>query len=58
MGDSPEDAADYVLRTIDPYEFLQKPLEESELRQILRKVRRMGEATRVMIVDDSKRRGG
>jgi CheY-like chemotaxis protein len=54
MGDSAEDAADYVLRTIDPYEFLQKPLEERELRQILRNARRMREAVRVMIVDDSK----
>jgi CheY-like chemotaxis protein len=54
MGDSPDDAADYVLRTIDPYEFLQKPLEERELRQILRNMQRMREATRVMIVDDSK----
>jgi CheY-like chemotaxis protein len=54
MGDSPDDAADRMLRTIDPYEFVQKPLEERELRQIFRNVRRMREATRVMIVDDSK----
>jgi CheY-like chemotaxis protein len=54
MGDSPDDAADRMLRTIDPYEFVQKPLEDRELRQIFRNVRRMREATRVMIVDDSK----
>ena len=54
MGDSSEDAADRILRTIDPYEFMQKPLEERELRQILHNVRRMREPIRVMIVDDSK----
>jgi CheY-like chemotaxis protein len=54
MGDSSEDAADRTLRSIDPYEFMQKPLEERELRQILDNVGRMREATRVLIVDDSK----
>jgi CheY-like chemotaxis protein len=49
MGDSPEDATDRMLRTIDAYEFVQKPLEERELRQILATVRRMREATRVMM---------
>lgn len=54
MGDAPEDAADRMLRTIAPYEFMQKPLEEGELRQIIGNVRRMRETTRVLIVDDSK----
>jgi CheY-like chemotaxis protein len=54
MGDSAEDGADRMLRSIDPYEFMQKPLEERELRQILGNVARMREPTRVMIVDDSK----
>ncbi|HEX8168809.1 MAG TPA: response regulator [Beijerinckiaceae bacterium] len=54
MGDTPEDAADRTLRSIDPYEFMQKPLEERELRQVLGAVSRMREPARVMIVDDSK----
>src|SRR3954471_5807669 len=54
MGDGPEDAADRTLRGIDPYEFMQKPLEERELRRIFRNVERMRDATRVLIVDDSK----
>jgi CheY-like chemotaxis protein len=54
MGDSAEDAADRMLRSIDPYEFMQKPLEQRELRQILGSVSRMRETTRVLIVDDSK----
>lgn len=54
MGDAPEDAADRMLRTIAPYEFMQKPLEEGELRQVIGNVRRMRETTRVLIVDDSK----
>jgi CheY-like chemotaxis protein len=54
MGDTAEDAADRMLRSIDPYEFMQKPLEERELRQILGCVARMREPTRVMVVDDSK----
>lgn len=54
MGDAPEDAADRMLRTIDAYEFMQKPLEENELRQIIDNVRRMRETSRVLIVDDSK----
>src|SRR3712207_6219459 len=54
MGDSAEDAADRMLRSIDPYEFMQKPLEERELRQVLGSVARMREPARVMIVDDSK----
>jgi CheY-like chemotaxis protein len=54
MGDSSEDGADRMLRSIEPYEFMQKPLEERELRQILGSVSRMRETTRVMIVDDSK----
>ena len=54
MGDSAEDAADRMLRSIDPYEFMQKPLEERELAQVLGAVARMREPTRVMLVDDSK----
>lgn len=54
MGDAPEDADDRMLQTIDAYEFMQKPLEESELRQIVNNVRRMRETSRVLIVDDSK----
>jgi CheY-like chemotaxis protein len=54
MGDSAEDAADQTLRTIESYEFMQKPLEERELRQIIANVMRMREPTRVLIVDDSK----
>src|SRR5215217_510862 len=38
MGEGPEDAADRTLRGIDPYEFMQKPLEERELRRIFRNV--------------------
>jgi CheY-like chemotaxis protein len=54
MGDGPEDAADRTLRGIDPYEFMQKPLEERELRRIFRNVERMRDASRVLVVDDSK----
>ena len=54
MGDGPEDAADRTLRGIDPYEFMQKPLEERELRQIFRNVERMRDVSRVLVVDDSK----
>src|SRR5215207_3940431 len=54
MGDGPEDAADRTLRGIDPYEFMQKPLEERELRQIFGNVWRMRDVSRVLVVDDSK----
>jgi CheY-like chemotaxis protein len=54
MGEGPEDAADRMLRGVDPYEFMQKPIEERELGRIFRNVERMREPTRVMIVDDSK----
>jgi CheY-like chemotaxis protein len=54
MGDGPEDAVDRTLRGIDPYEFMQKPLEERELRQIFRNVERMRDVSRVLVVDDSK----
>ena len=54
MGEGPEDAADRTLRGIDPYEFMQKPLEERELRRIFRNVERMRDVSRVLVVDDSK----
>jgi CheY-like chemotaxis protein len=54
MGDSPEDAADPLLREIEAYEVLQKPLEEQELRQIFANVIRMQAPTRALVVDDSK----
>ncbi len=54
MGDSQDDLADPLVRDIEAYEFLQKPLEEQELRQIFANVRRMREPTRALIVDDSK----
>src|SRR3954464_9662025 len=54
MGDGPEDAADRTLRGIDPYEFMQKPLEERELPRIFRNVERMRDVSRVLVLADSK----
>jgi CheY-like chemotaxis protein len=41
-------------REIEAYEILEKPLEESEIRQILMNYLRMNEQCRVLVADDSK----
>jgi CheY-like chemotaxis protein len=42
------------LREIEAYEFLEKPLEEEEIRQIIANYLRMKEPCRVLVADDSK----
>lgn len=54
MGDQPEDAWSEAVLAARPYEFLQKPLEEDELRLIFGNLARMKEVSRVLVVDDSK----
>jgi CheY-like chemotaxis protein len=41
-------------REVEAYEILEKPLEESEIRQILANYNRMREQCRVLVADDSK----
>jgi CheY-like chemotaxis protein len=45
---------EHYSRQIDAYEFLEKPLEEEEIRQILANYLRMQEPCRVLVADDSK----
>lgn len=54
MGDHAEDAWSEAVTASRAYEFLQKPLEEDELRLIFGNLARMKEPCRVLVVDDSK----
>lgn len=54
MGDSRDEASLRQAYEIEAYEFLEKPLEEDELRLILANRQRMLTPSRVLIVDDSK----
>jgi hypothetical protein len=52
MGDNPDEwTGDGRIRA---YEFLQKPLEEDELRLIFGNLARMKAPARLLVVDDSK----